>query len=215
MTNQPKKRNIAFRCPECTDTVFGLIGKFALKADLLRLKCACDKPSAMDIGVASDGKIKLSVPCIFCRQNHSYTVSESAFFERDLLMLSCPYSGMDILFVGDEDSLEGELKRTGEEIERLVASLEADEISDLQPKDMGEDEILPDPAVYDTIRFLVKDLEAEGAVSCPCKEGPYEIRYCDGGVEAYCERCGASFAFHAMTETMAEEYLSIDKIDLK
>ena len=211
----PKQRQIAYRCPECGNAVFGLIGRFAMKANLLRLKCSCDKSSALDISYAGDGKIRLSVPCLFCKQNHSFVVSESIFFNREKFLLNCPYSGMDIAFIGNEDVVAEELGRTQEELERLLAQLEAAELADIQPQDMNEDEILPDPSVYDTIRFIVKDLEAEGKVYCPCHEGTYELRFCDEGIQVYCEKCGASYTFHATSPSVTEEYLSLDSITLR
>ena len=39
----------------------------------------------MDISSGSDKKIKLSVPCLFCKQNHGYNVSESVFFNTVVL----------------------------------------------------------------------------------------------------------------------------------
>lgn len=211
----PKQRQIAYRCPECGNAVFGLIGRFAMKANLLRLKCSCDKSSALDISYAGDGKIRLSVPCLFCKQNHSFVVSESIFFNREKFLLNCPYSGMDIAFIGNEDVVAEELGRTQEELEKLLIQLEAAELADIQPQDMNEDEILPDPSVYDTIRFIVKDLEAEGKVYCPCHEGTYELRFCDEGIQVYCEKCGASYTFHATSPSVTEEYLSLDSITLR
>lgn len=216
MILKPKQRNIAYRCPECADVTVGLVGKFALFGNLIRLKCGCDRGSSLDISGTSDGKMRLSVPCIFCKQSHNFVVSESVFFDRDLFLLNCPYSGMDIAFIGEEERLEGEIKRTGEEISRLLVSLEAEEISDIQPEEMTEEEILPDPAVYDTLRFVVKDLEQEGRVYCLCKDkGEYDLRFTDNGVQVYCERCGASYTFNATTPSLSEEYLSIDEIRLK
>ena len=43
MVIKPKQRNIAFRCPECTSSVIGLVGKFALKSNL-RLSFALSTP---------------------------------------------------------------------------------------------------------------------------------------------------------------------------
>ena len=142
-------------------------------------------------------------------------VSESIFFERDKFLLNCPYTGMDIAFIGDEESVIGELKRTEEEINRLLASFEAAELSDIQPQDMTDEEILPDPAVYDTVRFIVKDLEEESKVNCPCGDGKYELRFCDEGIQVYCEKCGATYTFHATSPSVTEEYLSLDSITLK
>ena len=211
----PKQRNIAYRCPDCGSAIIGLVGRFALHANMLRLKCSCEEASSLDITMTSEGKIRLSVPCLFCRQNHSYVVSESLFFDKERFLLNCPYSGMDIAFIGGEETISEELSRTEKELGMLMASLEAEELSDIQPQDMAEAEILPDPAVYDTLRFVLKDLEEEGRVKCPCGEGKYDLRFIDGGIQAYCENCGASCNFTAASPTLAEEYLTLDEIILK
>ena len=210
----PKQRNIAYRCPGCGSAVIGLVGKFALHANMLRLKCSCGDEQSLDITMA-DGKIRLSVPCLFCRQNHSYVVSESLFFENDRFLLNCPYSNMDIAIIGDEETVNQELARTEAELNMLMKNLEAEELSDIQPEDMPEAEILPDPAVYDTLRFVVKDLEAEGKLHCPCGMGPYDLRFTDGGMQVWCDSCGATYDFNATSPTMAEEYLELDEIRLK
>ena len=210
----PKQRNIAYRCPGCGSAVIGLVGKFALHANMLRLKCSCGDEQSLDITM-SDGKVRLSVPCLFCRQNHSYVVSEALFFENDRFLLNCPYSNLDIAIIGDEETVKQELERTEAELNMLMKNLEAEELSDIQPEDMPEAEILPDPAVYDTLRFVVKDLEAEGKLNCPCGKGPYDLRFTDGGMQVWCESCGATYDFSATSPTMAEEYLDLDEIKLK
>lgn len=215
MLIKPKERNIAYRCPECGTAIIGIVGRFALRADMLRLRCDCESGSSLDIKARDGGKIRLSVPCIFCKQNHSYQVSESLFFDKDKFLLSCPYAGMDIAILGSEEDVKSELSRTGEELSRLMVSLEADELSDIQPTDMTEDEILPDPAVYDTVRFIVKTLEDEGGLHCPCGEGPYDIRFAEGGIQVYCERCGATHLIKATSPSIAEEYLALDTLTLR
>lgn len=211
----PTQRHIAYRCPDCGEAVVGLVGRFALSANMLRLKCSCGSEMSLDMNIISGEKIRLSVPCLYCRQNHSYVVSETLFFDKDRFLLNCPYSGMDIAFLGEEDVVSHEIVRTGEELSTLMKNLEAEELSDLQPEDMDEGEVLPDPAVYNLLKFLIKDLEEEGNLHCPCGEGPYDIRFTDTGMQAFCERCGASYDFDVKTVTMAEEYLLIDSITLK
>ena len=211
----PTQRHIAYRCPDCGEAVVGLVGRFALSANMLRLKCSCGSEMSLDMNIISGEKIRLSVPCLYCRQNHSYVVSEALFFDKDRFLLNCPYSGMDIAFHGEEDVVNHEIIRTGEELAALMKNLEAEELSDLQPEDMDEAEVLPDPAVYNLLKFLIKDLEEEGNLHCPCGEGPYDVRFTDSGMQAFCERCGASYDFDVKTVTMAEEYLLIDSITLK
>lgn len=213
MVLNPGQTHVAYRCPECGTVIYGFVGKFALSAGMLRLKCTCGK-SAMDISVTQDKKVRLSVPCIFCKQNHSYVVSSSIFFDRDIFLLNCPYSNMDIAFIGEKEKTDAELERTERELERLLIDLEAEELKDIQPQDMDEDEALPDPTVYDAIRFLVKELEYDGKVDCPCHDGTYDLRFCREGIQVFCERCGATYTFDTRAEAASEEYLSLDSITL-
>ncbi len=215
MNEKRKQRQIAYRCPECGVATIGLVGKFANRANMIRLKCSCDEPACLDINVEKDGKVKLSVPCILCKQNHAYTVSDSIFFEREDFSLPCPYAGMDIAFIGDETFIAEALARTEGELGTLMSGFEAEELSDIQPADMSEDEILPDPAIYDTIRFIVKDLEEEGKVFCPCAKGEgYELRFADGGIDVYCPSCGASVTLPCTSVGVSEEYLSLSSLKL-
>ena len=214
MIKTPGQTHVAYRCPHCGTTIYGFVGKFALKANMLRIKCSCGQ-SAMDITITNDDKIRLSVPCLFCAQNHNCVVSQSIFFERDLFLLGCPYSNMDICFIGEKENTDKELSRTANELERLLSDLEAENLSDIQPQDMEEDEILPDAQLYDVIRFVVKDLEAEGKVDCPCHRGSYELRFADGGIEVFCPDCNASELFTAPTLSASEDYIKIDSITLK
>ena len=209
-----RKLQIAYRCPDCTDATLGFVGKFTTAYDMVRLKCACGK-STLEMRHRPDGKVSISAPCILCKDNHSFTVSEGALFGGKSFNLPCPYSSLDTVFIGDSDYVQGELERTANELSQIVTGFEAEDVHELQPIPMNDDEILPDPAVYDTIRFLLKDLEAEGLVSCPCSDGRYDVRFVDGGVQAYCEHCGATYTFYATSPALAEEYLSLNEIKLK
>lgn len=215
MILEPKKTHVAYRCPECGSTVLGLVGKFALSADMLRLKCECGG-SHLDINVTNDKKLRLSVPCIFCKANHSYVISQSIFFGRELFLLNCPYANMDICFIGDEDKVEKEIERTGEELTRLLSDLEADSFKEMQPQDINEEDVLPSPEVYDALRFLAKTLEDEGGIDCPCHAGHgYDVRFAPDGVQIFCPACGASKTFDTASPASVEEYLTMDKLTLR
>ena len=207
------KTHIAYRCPECGTVIYGFVGKFALSANLLRIKCSCGH-SALDINITNDGKIRLSVPCVFCKQNHNYVVSQSIFFGRDLFLLNCPYANMDICFMGEKEKIEEETERNANELSNLLKILEAESVKDIQPTDMDEEEILPDPQIYDTLRFLIKDLEADGKIDCPCHRGDYDLRFVKDGIQVYCPDCGAEHIFNTEAVAASEEYLNIDALKL-
>ena len=206
--------HVAYRCPSCGGSVVGFIGKFALSAGMVRLKCTCGE-SYLDVNVTNDKKLRLTVPCLFCKSTHSFTVSQSIFFEREEFLLNCPYSNMDIAFIGSKEKIDENLMRTGAELDRLLADLEAERLSEIQPIDLDEEDILPDATVYDALRFLVKDLEADGKVDCPCHRGDYDLRYAPGGIQVFCPDCGAVHTFELHSENSHESYMELDEITLR
>ena len=212
--NKQRKTEIAYRCPDCGVATLGLFAGLTKVSDMLRLRCECGGPS-LDIQKLRDGKIHLSVPCVYCKTQHGYVLSEDIANREEITRLSCPYANMDIAFIGDKDAIDPELTRTADELARVLVSLEAESLSDIQPVDIDEDAAPPDPAVFDAINFLVRDLEATDGVHCPCKSGKYELRFTDDGIQVFCEECGASYTFYAKSASMAEEYLTLDKIELK
>ena len=213
MIMKATQTHIAYRCPVCGDAIVGFVGRFALSAGMVRLKCACGE-SAIDLKVTNDQKVRLTVPCVFCKKSHNYTIAPSLLFERDSFLLNCPYSNMDIAFTGEKEKVDENLERTAEELRRLLRDLEAEELKDIQPTDLDEEDVLPDPTVYDALRFLVKDLEAEGKVDCPCHSGEYDLRFCPGGIQVFCEKCGAVHTFTLHSEHSHEDYLMLDEIKL-
>lgn len=209
-----KRTQIAYRCPDCATATVGFLGGLGSVSDMLRLKCSCGE-SALDIKKQSDGKIALSVPCVYCKSNHSYTVAPEVMRREELTKFSCPYSGMGIAFIGDENDVSGEIQTSAEDLSRIMASLEAETVADIQPQEVGEDSMPPDPAIYDTLNFVLRDLEAEGEVHCPCQMGEYDLRFTDEGMQVWCKNCGATYDFYARSVSVAEEYLTIDSITLK
>ena len=209
-----KEKYFSYRCPDCGEGVLSLIGRFALSGDLCRLRCSCGKSYA-DI-VTQNGKVNLSVPCPICKRAHNYTLAPTLLLERELFTLGCPYSpDITVAMMGEKEPLDEAAGKESEKLSTLLGAFEADSLSDIQPQDMNDDEILPDPAVYDTIRFLVRELEADGKATCPCGRGSYYFRFTDDGIQVFCPDCGASYEFVATSPEAANGYLSLDEIRLK
>ena len=213
MSENKKHTHIAYRCPECGDVIVGMVGEFALNAQMLRLKCTCGK-SALDITPDGNGKLKISVPCVLCKDSHTFVLSSSIFFDRDIFRFNCPYANLDIAFIGTKELVDRATEESAEALSRLIASIGAEDLPDIQPMDLNDEDTLPDAAVYDIIRFVVKDLEAEGTIDCPCHSGNYDLRYAPGGIEAVCHECGATYLFRCESPSIAEEYLNTESIKL-
>ena len=209
-----RKNRIAYRCPDCGVATLGLLGALTSVSDMLRIKCECGGP-ALDVQKLRDGKIHLSIPCVYCKTQHGYVLHDDIASRGELTMLACPYSNMDIAFIGSDEDISPELTRTADELARVLVSLEAETLADIQPMDIDEDAALPEPQVFDAINFIVRDLEDAGNITCPCKNGKYELRFCEEGIQVFCENCGAAYTFYAKGASAAEEYLSLDAIELK
>ncbi len=220
MVIEQKQTHVAYHCPHCGMAVLGYVGEFALSADMLKIKCECGQ-SALTVTYTNDKKVRLAVPCLFCENPHHFVVSQEVFFGKDIFLLGCPYMGMDVCFVGKPAPLQKALnesaKALNEFFEKNGLVLPANEESEIptEKEEREEDEsILPDEQVYDIIRFLVKDLEADRAIDCPCGTGPYETEILPGGIRVFCNECGAEYFFAVESVSQAEAFLNINSLTL-
>ena len=168
-----KNTTIAYRCPSCGCAVKSVIGVFTLSGDMIKLKCRCGE-SELKISYTSDGKIRLSVPCFACGNNHEFVVSKTAVLSRELLMLTCPYTGIDICFTGTQEKVEEQLDRVEEEIIKILQETEGEDFY----ANYDEDSVpkTPDLAALPLVSTVVKELLCEGAVTCGCEEKCEEER---------------------------------------
>ncbi len=206
------RQQIAYRCPKCATANVGFLGGLASVSDMLRLRCECGE-YALDIKREGEGRVRLNVPCVFCKAYHSYVISSSILARENVTRLSCPTSSQDILFIADSEKLQAELDRSADELSKILTSFEAEDLSDIQPEDVPEGESF-DPAIYDVLNFVIRDLEDAGKISCPCGAGEYELRYADWGARVSCKRCEASYDFFATSAATAGLYLDIDEVKL-
>ena len=90
MVLESKQTTIAYRCPKCGAGVMSVVGLFSLSGDMVKLKCTCGESEMQAVLRREDKQIRLTVPCIFCNKPHTYNVSESLFFGKEIFLLPCP-----------------------------------------------------------------------------------------------------------------------------
>ena len=110
MILESKQTTLAYRCPHCGAGVMSLVGLFSLSSHMMKLKCDCGN-SEMTAVYGKDDKIRLTVPCIVCPNPHHFTVSKSLFFGKDLFTVPCPYSNINLVVLGDSNTVKAELAR--------------------------------------------------------------------------------------------------------
>jgi hypothetical protein len=92
---------------------------FSLGADMVKLKCTCGQ-SEMTMVSTDDDKVRLTIPCLICPKPHTFSVSRSIFFGRDLFVLPCPYADLNLGFIGEMNHIKAELARTELELLELL-----------------------------------------------------------------------------------------------
>lgn len=191
-----------------------LVDPFALSADMVKLKCDCGK-SEMTAIYSNDGKVRLTVPCIFCPKPHTFTVSSGVFFGKELFVLPCPYSDINIAMTGEVNNVKAELARSELELLQILEDNGLDSFAALHQQ--GERE-LSDPQIFDIIMFVINELDAEGKIYCRCEnegEGDFEVEVLDDGIKVSCKRCGASRVIPTDGLLAANAFLNADSLYLE
>ena len=213
MVLESKQTTVAYRCPHCGAGVLSAVGLFSLSADMVKLKCDCGH-SEMTVVQCRDGKVRLTVPCIFCPNPHVFTVSRSLFYSKELFVLPCPYSDVNICIIGEINRVKAELART--ELE-LLDIMEENGISDFSVLHQDEQSVLTDPQIFDIVMFVIHDLEAEGKITCRCPDGDgeYEAEVLDDAIRVSCTKCGAERLIPTDSCLGAHAFLNCDSLHLE
>ena len=212
MVIETKTTTLAYRCPHCGSGVISAVGMFSLSADMVKLKCTCGK-SELTAVYTNDKKVRLSVPCILCPNPHQYTLSSNVFFDKELFVLPCPYSGINIAMMGETNNVKAELART--ELE-LLDMLEQSGLQSFESLHSGQS--LSDPQVMEIITYVIKELDEEGKIKCRCEDGEeseYELEFLSDSIILSCEKCGASKQIFTQSLIDAHEFLNADSIELE
>ena len=185
------KRSIAFLCPSCRQPVILERSVFQLAAAGGKLPCPCGK-SSIRIDLMGD-RVNLTVPCLFCEQEHTVTCSTHAFLTEKCLAFSCANSGLDCCYVGEEGPVYAATAR----LERAIDKLESPDGSG-----QTEDEEKPpflDPLIMEEVLSEIRDIAARGGISCTCgsKNWTFQVNY--SSVDLQCRDCGAQMRIPAAT----------------
>lgn len=214
MVLETKQTTVAYRCPHCGNGVISAVNPFLLKGSMLRLKCDCGN-SFLEIQPTTDHKFRLSVPCILCPTPHHFTVSENLFYDKDLFVLPCPYTDLNIGVMGEINHVKAELSRTELELLDLMEKNGIDSFSALHKE---AEETVSDPQVREVVLFVIRDLDEEGKIYCKCPpdaEHEYDAEILAEGVRVTCKKCGASHLVPTNSMTEAHEFLHCDALYLK
>ena len=211
MVLNEKKTTVAFRCGACGSSVRSIVGVFTLSADMMRLKCPCGG-SDLTMVMTKDKKVRLTVPCLACPKPHVFTVSSQVFYGRGLFSLACPYTGLDLCFIGSEDEVVAASEAADRELEEMLGENSLEDIAGDR-----DSQFMTDPQIREIVTFVIADLADEGKIECKCppdEEGDYQAEVLDDKIVVRCLKCGASAVVPANSFTAANDFLGADHLRL-
>ena len=215
-----KQTTVAYRCPHCGAGIMSAVNVFALSADMIRLKCTCGK-SEMTVVGARDGKVRLTVPCMFCPTPHTFLLSPNIFYGKDLFAMQCPYSGMGIACVGEINQVKAELARSELELldylEKL--GLDCEGFLGVNADGDGGKSSLSDVQIREIVMYVINEMDAEGKIYCKCdpseNDRQYDAQIMDDEILLTCRKCGAKKLIPADSSMTAYEFLNADSLTLE
>lgn len=223
MILKSKETTVAYRCPVCGKSILSIVGIFTLTGDLIKLKCDCGH-SEMTLTYTSDKRVRLTVPCVLCPNSHNYTISDSAFFERDIFTLSCPYSGLEVCFLGTPEKVKEAIRKSDEALIAMLREAGFDDydmfrggLDSLSDGDADEDDLALDVSqIEDILRFMLCELKEDGDIHCGCPdgEGEYDFEITSKGVRVFCKKCEQYREVPLNGTVAANNFLHIDKLIL-
>ncbi len=234
MMVRPKETTIAYRCPECGCAIKSVVGVFSLNAERFSLKCPCGK-SEMTVKYTNDGKVRLTVPCFICRNEHTYTVNPNVIFSDEMFYLHCMYSGVNLCFIGKEEQVSREIDEALQELTRMIDAEPEELFGQIDSAPKG----IPDVSEISGIVTVIKELCADGKIYCQCEpndggellyspadilmatglyenncNGVFQLTVDDEQLVLECLECGGKYVFDK--DVSAEAFaLTVDELHLK
>lgn len=178
------KRTLAYLCPKCKQSVVVEQTVFRLAAAPSKLPCPCGS-STLQVEMEA-GHVDLTVPCAACGQDHHIRCSAHAFLHEKALAFSCKATGLDCLYVGEEEAVFPALRR----LEEAIAQMRDN------PQEGGT--FLNEVIMAEVLGEL-KDIAQRGGISCVCGSREYRMKVNYSSVELSCARCGAKLRLPAAT----------------
>ena len=163
------KRTLAYICPKCKQTVVVERPVFRLAAAPDKLPCPCG---------GSALKIEMEADHVRCGTH--------AFLHEKALAFSCKATGLDCLYVGEEEPVLRALRR----LEGAAAQM---------AEKPGEEGTFLNETIMTEVLGELRDIAARGGVSCACGSKNYKVKILYSSVELACADCGAKIRIPAAT----------------
>ena len=204
------KITVAARCCECCAEIETEISVFNLSGGKIKADCPNCGKSTLEITLSQDGKVRLSVPCVACPHPHPFTLSAQTMFTKELFVLQCSFTKLDICFMGNKGKVREELVKNGKELQAMME----------ESAEYGEEGF--DEEALEQMKLILNFIDEcaqKGDILCPCRKNKtapgVELSMAEDSVTLTCRECGRRVTIGVYDTGFFETLLDLGKIFLE
>ncbi len=181
------KKSIAYICPYCSSISIRDINLFDFSgSDTTPFSCAknCDE-DCITITPKKD-KYTISINCPMCDDPHVFNIKKITFWKNNFFVLTCPDTGIGILFIGEYAKVKAEIERQEEMFVKMNEEFSISEELNV---------------IFNAVE-RINDLAKKGDISCSCGKSEISIEIDNENITLCCRNCGKSKDFPSNEDTL-------------
>lgn len=168
---------IAYKCTSCGSFEFFSVSLFILLyKKKCSLPCRCKK-SSITVKQEGENNFLISIPCIGCGNEHTYLLTKKSFLSGDPAVLNCPETGMQICFVGRDETVRKKVDSLEEEMDELMDAY-------------GYESYFKNTRVMFDILNRIHDIALNDNLYCECGGSDIELVLLSDCILLRCAKCG-------------------------
>lgn len=191
---------VALRCPSCGRlefrglSIFNFAGTHTWQAE-----CSC---GALLLSLAKKGKhFILQYHCLMCDAFHNITCRREQLWSRELLLLSCYESDLEVGFIGPREKVQRAVQHHEDSLAGIAENL-------------GFKDFFEQPEIMYQLIAFIYELSENDKVTCGCGNKNIEVEIFPGHLQLRCEACGAEKNINAACIADLEQVKRVQKICL-
>ncbi|RCX12347.1 hypothetical protein DFR58_12236 [Anaerobacterium chartisolvens] len=195
---------IAYRCSSCGSFEFFYLPLFKLFGDRhYHAACRCGK-SGITITHENLGQnnYKIKLGCIGCGMDHALELKRRELLKNKLNVFYCPHTGIQICFIGNDESVRNKVDSVEREYDSLIDKL-------------GYDDYFENTRVMLDSLNLIHDIAESGNLGCECGNKDIELNLLSDKISLSCKKCSGFITIQASSNEDLKNVLSAKKIILK
>lgn len=192
---------ITYKCTMCGTFEFFRISLFnLLYKDSLSISCRC-KGSKLTILKKNVYKFEIKTPCIACGDVHTYSITKKNVFPSELIAFSCPHTGIQHCFVGQEDKVYKKIDNLERELDEIINMF-------------GYDNYFSNTQVMFDSLNKIHDLAEQKNLVCECGNTDIELLLYPDCVFLNCIKCSGNMIVSALNNEDLNDTLNKTQIVL-